>query len=440
VDVTSSREAISYSQPVIAYLKQRLAEFQDEYPKLIQKKVGKIDNVHDFFEKVGELRPDFLRDKFDHPETGLKEPRVNIAKPGCVMTVQYGERGERWDFSFARSVECRGAKAEMKTVYEIDDITPMLDIAREDKDGFNPREHRRISRLLRNYLEVNDSLDAVFWLGVNWTDRFVELTQPRVERIKITCEDLMSAVPSRRGKPVEQIIRGVAVLRGDGTEARPVSAIEPEGEAAWVTADAFRKEPKALRVIAKKFGVTEFYVASSTAYKHMETSKVPALKDYIDAKLTKEQGVSFNDWAESYKLEGNYGRSYQINYLVKFMTNAFEADPKLFEKLKRSHGFIGEFAKAYAPFIKAKLHPVEDHQMQEALKLLAPDTVKQTPVVATIAKLRKQIDDNSASPAVNFFSALSHAKTPKQIEMAVDGVIAIFKAMPLNHKVKWKDY
>jgi Molecular chaperone, HSP90 family len=444
VEVTSSRESVAYSAPVIAYLKQRLIDFVDEYPKLIHKKVGKIDNVADFFDKVQAIRPGFLSDKFIHLETGLKEARVQITKPACIMDVQYGDRAQRWDYSFQRSLDCRASKAEPKTVFEIADIGPMLDIAREEKDGFSTREHRRISRLLRNYLEVNNSEEATFWLGLDWTDRFVELTQPHVERIKITCEDLMSAVPSRRGRPVEAIIRGVAVLRGDGTEARPISAIEPtEGEAAWVTADAFRKEPKALRVIARKFGVNEFYVASSAAYKTMEDSSVPKLQAFIDAKLKAEHGVSWNDWTEAHKIgkSGSRSYSYHSDYLLKFVTKVLDADPKLFERMKRAHGFVGDFTKAFAPYIKGKLLPIDDHQTQEAVKALANDVnVPMTPEIKTISKIYSLISDNEASPAIRFFSNINNASTPKQIAMAVDGIIAIFKAMPLNHKVKWKDY
>jgi hypothetical protein len=413
IEVTSSRESIAYSQPVIAYLKQRLVDFQEEYPKLIQKKVGKIDNVKDFFDKVSVLRPNFLQDKFFHPETGLKDTSVKIAAPACVMDVEYGDRVERWDYSLTRTAQCQGTKDARKTVYEITDIGPMLDIAREAKDGFSPREHRRISRLLRNYLEVNGELSATFWLGLDWTDRFIELTQPNVERVKLTCEDLMSAVPSRRGRPVETIIRGVALLKGDGTEARAVSVIEPtEGEAAWVTADAFRKEPKALRTIAKKFGVTEFYMAASAAYKTMEDSTVPKLQDLIDAKLRKDHGVTWNDWSESYKLKSS-GRSYQTDYFLKFCQRVYESDPKLFEKMKRAQGFVGDFAKTFGPFIKAKLLPVEDHHMQEAIKALAPDVnVVQTPVVAAISKMLNRIGDNDASPAIRS-SPISPTPTPQ---------------------------
>jgi len=445
VEVTSSREKIAYSTKVVDYLKGRLAKFLKEYPTLIAEKAKHIENVHDYFKMIEGLKPSFVKDGYAHPETGLTSETIKIESPACIMNVGYSSSGNRWEYSTEKQVEARPADAAKDFVIEIKDITLLLDVARDPKSALNEREHRRVSRLLRAYVEAHMPTAMVtFWLGLKWTDRFIEICLPNIERKTLTVKDLFNIVPGRRGeRPAEQI-RGVAMIKGDSNEQRPVTSLEgTPKECAWVMADHFRAHQRGLRALATYFGVTEFYVASSNAVKQLKESHIPSLQEHIDAYLRENYKIGWSDWVALHNACNRL--TYNSRNIFNFVKVLEENSPDQFKRLTASKTFIAVLVKALAPFVRNGLVPFNRlSNLESVIELLNKRAVKQPlePHTQNLVKCTEVYAAHDGSPQFCFLHALTDRTeySVKQMKLAVTALIAAFTTIPVTEKSKkWKD-
>lgn len=444
IEVTTSREAVAYAPPVVSYIQDRLAALVKETGPLIAKKVKPIKNVAEFFDKIDAIKPRFVADTFTHALTGLTGRNVTLPKSGCIFELGYDEKTFRWNYGLRDT--CTAQKndptrtAANSTVYEIADISRLLDLSRPETGEFSPKEYRRISRLLRAYIENKSDLRGIFWLGLDWSDEFVEAISPNITRIKITVDDLLSVIPKKCGKIVETALRGIAALKGASKDQVSVSTItNVEFRTAWMTADQFRRDGTAIQKFCNALGIDTIYIAASP-YDRMEQSDVPRVHEAIHAILMKKYGVSWDDYSSIPDIAAKYSDA--LSQIVTFGSKLLKSAPKAYERLVRSNTAPGSVLRNARGFIKCGILPAQTTHLETFKVLNAGPQHTQRELslskeMKALQTAQKKLADEYNSPAVRFLSDINNASSKAQLEATTTALIAVFRAIPIT--MRWKE-
>lgn len=446
IEITGSREQVQYKEAVVAFLQAQVDKILTEVEALVWDKIKDIKPVVEFFDTYNKLKPQFLISSVTHPVTGLTSPEFALEGNSCIYVATYDQHRTRWGYRVDKRLNLRttSSSAPTDTYFLLRDFTPLLDPARDEStlkaEAFTKSETRRISRMLRVYLEAKKLNGGKFMLGVDKTATFWQSALPKGQIIEITMDELRLAAPRRVSEPKEvnetPPIRGLALAARAGDQ-RAVTAIDPKlPDVAWIDSDLYRRKPDDSFKVANRFGFKNLYIASPTARKLVQDANVPHLKDAIATKMLATHGVILDDFILMTGALNGY------NSMATFAASVLKHDEALYDRLSRVKSPIGGQFKVMKPIIQGDLHTLAETE-RSYLRLLyevegkAVMPEKSPNVEAFFAGEKAAGSDNSYHPTKKYIDGLSQAKTAQQVKACAEGLILLLRAVPLEMKFRY---
>lgn len=446
IQVTASRETISYKPEVIAYLQERLKHLEAESYKAVHEKTDEIENVALYFDRIMHIKPHFLVTKpFIHPFTGLASTDYCI--PDGAVQLTASDSGLRWDYGWSTKILARTPSAVHRTIIVITDYGDMLENAetRDKVRDFTPRERRKLVRRARAYAEEVLNLKHVsYWLGFELDHALLDRLSPNTAVSRIKYKDMPTGC--KRGSRMTTQdkdptpIRGISLAIAVGNKRhepklKAITEVTASDKSAYVLADVFRRESGSLREAAKHFGIESLYVVTVKAVPKIKTANIPSMDSFIEANLTK-CGFKWTDYMVMATDLGTY--SGIGGNLVLLGEHLMKTAPDSYEELKRSKTVIGNLYRCIDPVLHAKLVPISYNYMS-TLRMLNEDGTAgrhqrahkaSEPLASVIAQIKKL--DSTFSPLSLILSNLQFHKRMRQGECAelAAAILAVAKTIP----------
>jgi hypothetical protein len=452
IEVTTSREDVSYKPHVIKYIEERLARVVKEAADTVEKMVEKFDNVAEFYHQLNRIKPEFCKRNFVHPKTGLTGPSADVVPPMCFFHVGFDDRSKHWNYTPALTfdAELPSPTLPIKQIFIIEDLSKLLDANRDipnpasagntwsiRKEGiYTDREYRRLIRRMRGYLESKGIAKGLFALGVKWSDDMWNCLCPASNRVLITTDDLNAAIPKRNVTHSEKIIRGVSIARINAEQQEPIKSLEASPKRAWVSSEMYRANDISLKALGKRFGLEAFYVTSTHARQKVIDAGIKRIDETINELLKANHNTTWDDvCAVAVNSYGGNG-----DYLLNFVSELLKKAPDSYLKLKRSRTIIGEIVRLLKPMLEPKVLPVT-YDLIQIMRVVNrdPDTKVERKLVTSapitrVLELRKQLDDNYRSPLSLFLGNVSRGNTKEQLKALTEALIAVAHNVPITLK------
>lgn len=437
IEVTSSRESVQYKPDVVAFLTERVERIVAEVEDLVWEQVKDIDSVVEFFNTHQRIRPGFITSKPVHPKTGLDGPHVHLKGHACVFFAAFDDYRKRWGYRVEKTINL--TSGNHSAYYVMPDFSALLDASRDagDMTPFSKSETRRISRMLRVYLEAHGKTTGQFVLGGDFTPQFWKCILPVAQLTRLSFDDLRLAAPQRRSTPsvaapLQPAIRGLALALKAGDQTRCHEIATDLTETAWIDSELYRRKPEDAFRLAKRFGVTKLYIASPTAQAQVIAAKVPHLKEAIGRDLKAKHDIVWDDFVH---LKGPITHSQNMaNYAVKLE----EADPTVYDKVTRIRSPVATVFKVLRPYIRAGLHKMEERERAFVELLLEDGGVKKAPAqsktVMDFLAASKHLGNAYYHPTKRYMDALENARSKESIVAGAEGLIAVLRLVPIEMK------
>jgi len=443
IQVTASRESISYTEEVLTFLKARINQTLEEVTEGVWSQVRDIDSVVDFYNKVAEIKPSFINSPFVHPLTGLTSPNLTAAWPTIFHKTAF--TNGRWEFSIVPSLSLTTGVPEK--VYVLEDYTALLDPSRDPDEslsaGFSKSEQRRIARFTRAYLESLNITSGLFMLGTQeWTPRFWKACLPKADVTRITFDELRKAVP-RRLAPVtvetKAPLRGVALAKAAG-EQKPVFNIKPpeEGEVfAWVSSEQYRRQASSLFKLAKRLKITALYICAPQAQEQVVEAGIKHMRVELEAYFV-TNGTTLAEWYYT----SNMIHDYSVKNYVGFLRKLQKADSKSYTRLANGKGELSTVARGIKRLLKFSVAEFADDERKALESLLTDDNGKaykpDQPVsikgFTTAVKVLKE--NYYANLSLKFATNLEQVSNADQLSRAVTAILSLQALFPPTEKMK----
>jgi hypothetical protein len=442
VKMTPSRESVAYTDEVVAYLVDRVAQAADDVRLSVIEQVKGVESAVEFFEKLKKIKPSFLTCSFVHEPTGLTGPSILAVAPQVFFSAIKDSNG-RWTFSTLAQLNLMD-HIKFGSAYMIADVTPYLDPSREEvtrgREWLTNSEVRRLSRLTRAFLDAQKLEHGLFLFNTDYSEGFWKATLPEMKRKPLSLEEVRSAIPRRVAPPSPNRppLKGIALAKAAG-EQRPVFEIaeRAQGETvAWVSSDQYRKAAGPLFKLARRFGLVGLYIVAPGATAHMSDNGVLPLREALEGLLAK-QGVSFTHWYASRNSTDHYSTKNLLDFLGRLM----KADAEAYETLARTRGRLGGIARSLRKVSTATLLEMSEEERKACTALLVDADGKAIEVeppeeIMTLRSAAKEFSDNYGHPVVKFFDHVATMKTTDQIRRAAKAVIHIEKLFPLTERLR----
>lgn len=438
VQITSSREAIAYTEEGTAYLRERVAALLAGVHDAIAEQVKAIPDAPTFFTMVKNCTPHFLQNKtFTHVPTGLTSEYVRALEGQVFFEAKIDERGN-WSFGTNSTLSVLGDKAPTHA-FLVPTVKPFLDPTRVEplrSPNLSPTETRRLMRMTRAFMLASKiERSALFLFGTEYDAKWWKAALPRLKTQVVTLKDIQKAVPHRAAPPKTSpnAMRGIAVAL-EGGEQRMVTKITAKaGKCAFIAVDEWRRGAAILFKLARKFKVETLYIVgpSAEALQQMTDNKVPALKAHIEASLTK-QGSTLAHWMTM----GVHYYGSGTRTIIDFMVRLKASQPEAYAKLKSTKTTFGKLATLMADMgCWADLPELteDDKRALEVIKASRSD-VKAPKEYETITKLLKPIDSAYYHPLNRFASTLKDMKTGPHMVKAAKMLVTMERAFPITIK------
>jgi hypothetical protein len=444
VTVTTSRERIEYKKATVDFIDSAVQAACEQIKEQIWEKIKDEKSVVVFFRRARELAPTWCLEKYSHPLTGLKEPKLNLTGLSCFFEAVEDAYGDsRWSYNKRRVISLESHN--VRHVLILDDVTPFLDSVAADapvRQDFSKTELRRLARFARAYAIQQKLKHVTLAIGIQWTDDYWNAVLPQVTRESVTYADLKAAIPKREktdSAPVITAIRGIGLALAGG-DTKPIYALpEDVNAAAWIDAETFRATNKKMVKLAKRFGVEELYVVSETALPKVR-GNLPSLREAIEKHFA-DKGLDVLEWLAIDW--GNDGVSC-LSQLGYALLQGKRSDA--YERLEKIKGATGTVAKFIRPYVEAKLHEGLDYDQKRVLTSnIFVDRVdgkvvpRSSPTSAKFKKFqtaRELLQHRYTHPTVRIISGLSERVTASvtHADKIIDLLAAAVKIFPVEEK------
>ncbi len=434
VQVTTSREAISYEEKVVAYLKARVEQVKEEIAAAVWEAVKDIEDVVKFFETITRIKPTFLSSTFTHPVTGLTEAAVKAGWPNLFFETKFTAQG-RWEFATPASLTLAGFKRA--EIIVLDDMSSLLDPSRDgETDGrtgwVSKSEMRRISRFTRAYLEGIKATDALFLMNVDWSDEFWKACFPNTTITKITFDELRRAVPKRVTPPKMEAkppIRGLALAKSAG-EQKPVFEVKApqpgEPLVAWVSSEQYKRQASALFKMARRFDISALYIAAPGVQVQLTDVGIVHMREALDAALAKK-GVSLADWF----FTKDRLNDYVVKNYILYLRTLGKVAPKAYTLIAKGKGEFSVIAKSIKRLLKADVTELTDDEKKAVDVLFTDEDGKsiKPPLPADMVGFDTAVkaikDQHYYNPTCKFATSLETVKSEDQLVRAAEALLAL---------------
>lgn len=441
VEITTSREAIQYTPPVVKYLNKRFERVVEEAADRVWDKVKDIENTAEFFDKIQKIKPAFVSRKFAHPITGCTETTWHSPQEACRYVVNHHDYDGKWSYQEHHTFSTEKLKTTdayeptPTSVYEIQDISAFLDQDRKDRKDkeFSAQEHRRVSRHLRRWMESKEINAATFFLGVTQTDEFWHSLNPQLKRIPLTTEELLCCAPVKK-EEIKSLpfIRGVSVALNQADPV-PCEEIKLSQTCGWVSADIYRYKGNEISKLAKRFGLDTIYVVTAAAVKRIEEAKVPDLMDRLKEKFQEKHKIELSEWIDFLVIQRNgyFRQTETSNFFQKLLTTC----PDSFKAFLKTKNPLTPIPKFSQKFWGQKLEKISGDEW-EGLKALSKndkDFFKvSSPGAIEVTELYEKLRKNSGLPSVEFLTEITSSYTKERFNQIITALHILFRTIPLE--------
>ncbi|USN14165.1 hypothetical protein KABACHOK_03290 [Brevundimonas phage vB_BpoS-Kabachok] len=439
VRMTPSREALQYDAEGVEYLKARIESVKAEIGDAVHEATKDIVSVVDYFEKVAKLKPSFLQRNFTHPLTGLTTSALHLGWPSLLYSAERRASGE-WAFDMPGALDLRFTRTDHRRVFILDDIQPLLDPSRGEKDAktgdtkwLTRSELRRVSRFVRHFLESKRINNAYLVCNVDWSDEFIQAFShqkghPVAAFERLSFEDLRAAVPRRVAPPTPAAatppIRGLALAKAAG-EQKPVFSVHEANEKyAWVASDEYRKQAGALFKLARKAGVEALYIAAEgDAQKQVIDAGHPHLSVFLEKMFTRAGWTMATHEFVRLTFPSDYS-----NKTSEFLRMLKQVNPEQYDRLAKGDGVYSELATALSKVIAKPLVPLTDDERRVMETLLPKPEIKVTKKLQAAKVLYNSLESHYYNPTSKFVSELKLTKD--RAEDYVSAILALQSIIP----------
>lgn len=342
LEVTTSREAIAYSQRVRDYLSQRIVKVQNDVVRLAEERCAGIEGVLEYFCAWRNFQYIGPQVTTTHPYTGLTK--------SCVEHVGFCAEGYFHKDADLVLTNISSARAsivigETYDLYIIEDVSSL-----QQKRSITSKHSVSVLTHYCTQYALQHSLESMnLHFGIKWDDVFYGRMYPGARLIRLTWEEFTGGkayTPLPQAKPLE----GIRILR-KGTDT-PVFDVSMTPKTAWISAKQFQTTPDSVFLVdfAIHYGITCLYVVHAYGRHHIANTGIPNLKEIVWQKYKDCGATHFMDVVDVLKdISDDYNTS-NARIFHTFLSRTRIKDPASYRKLLGSSTYLSKIARNISPF------------------------------------------------------------------------------------------